>query len=412
MRLFVTTLFVCLFVATTATAQIQWDDIGVAVVTDFTGYTGAGFNDPAGAGQLSSAVFATTGMSDGDCDFYTLCDAGDFARGASTGGVTTGGFYAFEVETGNPALGIQPGGTDFTPGTVTYRIANFAGQVTDVTISYDLWIRNDQGRSQSVYLRWALNDGAFSKKIDSLATTEVADITPGWVKLSRSINIDLGMTVEQENDFNFRFETDDSTGSGSRDEIAIDNISTTPFSNLAAELTDFSALRLDSGLMLRWATSSEEDLSGFEIEQANQAGEFESIGFVSAAGPGSYQFVTQSNTARSFRLKIIDIDGTHKFSRAIETTAELTLPFELEQAFPNPFSLSSSFALRVRDSQLVTVLLYDALGRQVRTLFDGTMAANESRQIAVDADGLASGTYIYRVRGAKFVSSGRVVLGR
>jgi hypothetical protein len=163
---------------------------------------------------------------------------------------------------------------------------------------------------------------------------------------------------------------------------------------------------------LRWATSSEDDLSGFEIEQANQAGDFESIGFVSAAGPGSYQFIAQSNTAGSFRLKIIDIDGTHKFSRAIETTAELTLPFELEQAFPNPFSLSSSFALRVRDSQPVTVLLYDALGRQVRTLFEGTMAANESRQIAVEADGLASGTYIYRVQGAKFVSSGRVVLGR
>ncbi|MEM7054316.1 MAG: hypothetical protein AAF446_07170, partial [Pseudomonadota bacterium] len=83
---------------------------------DFSGFTGTGFDANPSAGQLDSDVFIVTGFNSGTLDFGGSATSGDFARGEASGGVTTGGIYAFDIGAGNRTFGIQPGGNDFTPG--------------------------------------------------------------------------------------------------------------------------------------------------------------------------------------------------------------------------------------------------------------------------------------------------------
>ncbi|MBK9195231.1 MAG: hypothetical protein IPO17_09645 [Flavobacteriales bacterium] len=53
---------------------------------------------------------------------------------------------------GSSSFGIQPGGGDWAPGTLTLRAQNNTGvTITDVDVAYELWVRNDQGRSRRCY---------------------------------------------------------------------------------------------------------------------------------------------------------------------------------------------------------------------------------------------------------------------
>ena len=72
-------------------------------------------------------------------DFGGSYTTGDFARDSSSGGVVSGGFYAFDVGSSNYSFGIQPGGSDWTPGTVTLRIQNKTGSaLAKLNVQYDI----------------------------------------------------------------------------------------------------------------------------------------------------------------------------------------------------------------------------------------------------------------------------------
>jgi len=75
-------------------------------------YDGSGFDPSPSVGDLDSDAWATSGMSDGTLNFGGTITSGDHARGTSTGGEITGGFYAFNIGGGDYTFGIQPGGSD------------------------------------------------------------------------------------------------------------------------------------------------------------------------------------------------------------------------------------------------------------------------------------------------------------
>ena len=125
-----------------ATAVAQRAISGLRTTIDFTGYTGAGLDASPEAGQLDSDEWMVTGLSPGNTTFgggpYT---ATSYARGASIGGVTDGGLYAFDVGTGDPAFGWQPATGELLPGTFTVRFVNQTGAtITDPTLSFEVWV--------------------------------------------------------------------------------------------------------------------------------------------------------------------------------------------------------------------------------------------------------------------------------
>ena len=85
--------------------------------------------------------------------------------------------------------------------------------------------------------------------------------------------------------------------------------------------------------------------------------------------------------------------------------------FELADIYPNPFGArTATLTLAVRESQAVTVTLYDALGRAVAMLHDGWIEAGAAFPMEIDAAGLANGLYIVRAAGTDFATTRRVTV--
>lgn len=83
----------------------------------------------------------------------------------------------------------------------------------------------------------------------------------------------------------------------------------------------------------------------------------------------------------------------------------------LYQNHPNPFNPTTTIRFSVLSRQRVSLRLYDALGREVRTLFEGEVAAGE-HSVVVNASDLASGVYVYRLDGGGFRLHKRMVVIR
>jgi hypothetical protein len=97
---------------------------------------------------------------------------------------------------------------------------------------------------------------------------------------------------------------------------------------------------------------------------------------------------------------------------AFEAAAETEMPdgYELQQARPNPFNPTTTVRFRVAAAQRVTVSLYDALGRQVASLYEGYAEANHYETVQVDGTALPSGTYTVVLEGESVRGTTRVVL--
>ena len=193
---------------------------------DFTGFGGQGFAPSPTAGQLDSNIWRVTGLSDGDGTFGGTYTTGDFARGTAAGAVSTGGVYSFDVDgNGNTTLGVQPGGSDFTPGDFTLKIENTTGNaVADVYVSYKIWTYNDQDRANSLNFSWSLDDTTYTAVASLDYTTPgTKDATPTWTSVSRSTTL-TGVNLPAGGFLYLKWTGDDVSGSGARDQYAIDDV--------------------------------------------------------------------------------------------------------------------------------------------------------------------------------------------
>src|SRR5450432_555353 len=149
--------------AATARAQLSISSLNTSFKIDFDStvagvendvYTAAGFQPTPTAGQLDSDAWSVSGVSSGGLSFGGSATSGSLARGTSTGGISVAGVYAFDVDPTaavNTALGIQPDGFNFVPGSVTLRIQNNTTKILNsLTVAYKVFVRNDQGRSSTV----------------------------------------------------------------------------------------------------------------------------------------------------------------------------------------------------------------------------------------------------------------------
>lgn len=215
------------------------DTLNTAFVEDFNDFSGTGFMPNPVAGQLDSDDWRVTGLSDGDSAFGDSNASGDFARGQSAGGVGTGGIYAFDVDNDsgeNYAVGVQPGGSDFTPGSLRLSLFNSTGyNLTSLLIEYDFFVYNDKSRSNSFNFAYSSDDNAYvDVAAADFSSTAAADASPQWTMYSRNINID-NLDILETNNFYLRWSGNDVSGSGSRDEFALDNLRITAFSTNAIQ---------------------------------------------------------------------------------------------------------------------------------------------------------------------------------
>jgi len=196
-------------------------------------------------------------------------------------------------------------------------------------------------------------------------------------------------------------------------------ILTMTYVGIPVELTSFIGTITQDGVLLNWTTATELNNQGFDIERSTSIQSWEKIGYVPGSGtttePKSYSYLDQNvtNGSYSYRLKQIDFDGTISYSDEIEV--DFTPDnFELFQNYPNPFNPSTTIQFQVPNASDVTVIVYDMLGQEVRSLFAGQVQAGK---YSVEWDGMnnagskmSSGSYIYRMTAGDFVEVKEMVL--
>lgn len=83
--------------------------------------------------------------------------------------------------------------------------------------------------------------------------------------------------------------------------------------------------------------------------------------------------------------------------------------YELLQNYPNPFNPSTTIKYHLPKSGFVTLRVYDATGREIRTLVNDRQEFGE-RSVTFDASGLPSGIYYYTITAGDFRSTKKMVL--
>lgn len=83
--------------------------------------------------------------------------------------------------------------------------------------------------------------------------------------------------------------------------------------------------------------------------------------------------------------------------------------FNVSQNYPNPFNPSTKIIYSIKQDDLVTLKIYDILGREIRTLVNEFVPAG-NYEVEFDASLLPSGLYIYKIQSGNFTDAKKMLL--
>ncbi len=122
---------------------------------------------------------------------------------------------------------------------------------------------------------------------------------------------------------------------------------------------------------------------------------------VSATDAGLIPQTTLSPDSGYYRIQYTPPVG-------IDCEDEMPQEFSLEQNYPNPFNPATTVAFTLPKQELVSIIVFDLLGREVLRPLHSVMPAG-NHTINIDASSLAAGAYFYALRAGE-VSAVRKML--
>ncbi|HRG92727.1 MAG TPA: T9SS type A sorting domain-containing protein, partial [Chitinophagaceae bacterium] len=176
---------------------------------------------------------------------------------------------------------------------------------------------------------------------------------------------------------------------------------------LPLKLISFTARKQNSrDVLLEWVTAEEAEVDRFEVELSNgnsafASGRFDRIGTVHSAGNSMgeqrYQLLDNEpgkSGIRYYRLKIIDKDGTVRYSavRPVVFSDEVKW-----QVYPNPTNGLLSLVMQGNDGETATIKLYDASGRVIKQQTQTTTGFVQKVWIDLGDKNIPAGLYLLEV---------------
>lgn len=175
---------------------------------------------------------------------------------------------------------------------------------------------------------------------------------------------------------------------------------------LPVELKSFTAVGQGREVNLSWTTKTEVNTSLFQVERASSSTTpiWVKVGEVTASGNSSlekeYSFVDKKlqSGKYSYRLKIVDADGSFRYSDAVEAEVSLPKEYAISQNYPNPFNPSTRIDYQLPFDSKVMLELYAITGEKAATIMNTEQSAGYyTAEINAGQLNLASGVYIYRM---------------
>ena len=167
-----------------------------------------------------------------------------------------------------------------------------------------------------------------------------------------------------------------------------------------------------------WTTLTETGNDGFYVERRIDGGAYVEQGYEPGAGttsqPQSYRFVDaavpfEAETV-TYRLRQVDVDGDVSYSPPA-SLSRAAAGLSVSKPRPNPVSATFTVDVAIpNDTEGAELVLYDLLGRRVKTFPSATPAGRSTQTLSTT--GLASGTYVLRLDTAPRTLTRRVTVVR
>lgn len=169
---------------------------------------------------------------------------------------------------------------------------------------------------------------------------------------------------------------------------------------LPVQLTAFDLTAVDNNFFkLDWQTASELNNYGFEVQRSLDGTDFSSIGFIRGNGTTSMihnYALNDSNVVAEinyyYRLKIIDFDGTFKYSRVLIGRLRGENSFIVSEFYPNPTNDNVSVNVFAPASNKMTINLFDIVGQLISTT--NYELKSGWNKVDLNTSNLAAATYI------------------
>jgi len=191
--------------------------------------------------------------------------------------------------------------------------------------------------------------------------------------------------------------------------------------NLAPEVPEgLIAVMGEFGINLTWDESNEDDFEYFLLEKS-LSNDFIDPVIHQVLENNFLDLDYEMNQTYFYRILSVDDAGNQSlYSNIIEATI-LTLKddfipqdFALHQNYPNPFNPTTQIRFDIANEELVSIKIFDLVGREVRTLVNSIKSAGY-HSIKWDAtndigEGVSAGMYIYTIQAGEYRSTKKMVL--
>lgn len=196
------------------------------------------------------------------------------------------------------------------------------------------------------------------------------------------------------------------------------DISNTNFTitfSLPVELLDFQVNKDgDNAALLQWATASEKNNRGFEIEMKHETeADFQKAGFVKGSGTTtdkqtySYTVRNLKNGTWYFRLKQIDEDGSVHYSPVQSVEIRSALAVKL---FPNPVHDKLNVTVFSEEEAVLSFELINQIGQRFQLASSEHALQRGYNSFQFNVGSLPAGVYYYVCRTEASILQGEVVV--
>jgi len=201
---------------------------------------------------------------------------------------------------------------------------------------------------------------------------------------------------------------------------SVDNLAPAPPVGLAGEQGYTPA-----GLALAWHRNIETDLGGYVVYRGLSLDFIPSVANRMASPADTLWFDREWRWSTGFYYKVsaLDIHGNESGHALLgpdgvtgAKTSKTPEAAYLRQNYPNPFNPTTRIAFGLAAQGRVSLRVYDAAGRLVRVLFEGSRPAGNYTELWDGRDSrggaVASGIYFYRLQAGAFTETRKMVLTR
>ncbi|MEO5569679.1 MAG: T9SS type A sorting domain-containing protein [Bacteroidia bacterium] len=171
-------------------------------------------------------------------------------------------------------------------------------------------------------------------------------------------------------------------------------------------LLNFEAIGLRTSIHVKWATASETDNKGFDLERTTTPpNNFEKIASINGHGTTSsanyYSFDdkdVQSGITYYYRLKQTDFNGNFEYSKIASASIDGELTGFAFNVMPNPYSGNTNITYTLKESSKIKIEVINVMGQSVDAIYNGMQEPGDYQyDFSAKALGYAVGVYTVRV---------------